>query len=78
MNTLEKLRGKQAHLKVNWQPKPISVKVVNVEISGLWVDGSPIMQAVVQAGAVSPPQALVVFVPFETVEYVVAVKEPGL
>jgi hypothetical protein len=77
MNSLEKLRGKEVHLKLNTLEKPVAAKVINLETSGLWIEGSPILQAVVGAGA-KGFQSSIVFVPFQNVEWLVAEKEPGL
>jgi hypothetical protein len=80
MNTFEKLRGNSVHLKLISMPKPLPVKVTNVENYGVWIAGTSITQAVVQAGTVPAPgvQNLVVFVPFQNIEWLVAAQEPGL
>ncbi len=75
-NEYKSLHGKQIHLKLGSMPKSLLCKVTNVEPSGLWVSGSPILEAVVQSGAtgLSAPNP-VIFVPFHNIHWILAAAE---
>ena len=72
MNSLKHLVGKPVHIKVASLAKPFAAQVSSIEESGLWIVGSPILQAVVQAGAGTAEWEPVVFVPLHNVEWIVA------
>ena len=78
-NDLKHLLARTIHLKLTSFKSPMACMVKNVEELGLWVSGSPILQAVVQSGAVlhdPPPGAsTVIFVPFHSVEWFAMAEE---
>ena len=75
MNDLEHMQNKQISLKLTNQPKALGCTVKNAESSGLWLSGSPILQHVVQSGAVASASQLVVFVPYTSVDWFAMAEE---
>jgi hypothetical protein len=76
-NDLQHMLSKSIHLKLGSMDKPVACTVRNVESGGLWISGSPILEAVVHAGAArgDPMKDPVIFVPFRNVDWFVMAGE---
>lgn len=67
------LASEQIHLKLVSMPKPLACKVSHIETGGIWVTGSPILEAVVHSGiGPAPIKNPVIFVPFHNIEWILA------
>jgi hypothetical protein len=75
MNDLKHLVGKPIHIKLASVSKPLACTVSGVESAGLWIIGTPILEVVVHAGAVSAERDPVIFVPLHNIEWLVAALE---
>jgi hypothetical protein len=65
--------NEQVHLKLASMPKPLACKVCHIETIGIWVSGSPILQAVVQSGTgPAPMKTPMIFVPHHNIEWILA------
>jgi hypothetical protein len=71
-NALKYLAGKSVHVKLSIADKPISCTVSSVEEAGVWLTGTPLLEIIIQSGVKTTERNLVVFVPMQQVEWILA------